>query len=115
MRVAVKVPALGSNSSALARVLPRVVPPAIKTLPSVSKVAELRRRLEVISPVAAKVPGDCASTIEECSAPITSNRKTTLVFISFNSVFSSYRTAIVTPDWLNVFPTCTTTGTALPV
>ena len=28
---------------------------------------------------------------------------------------SSYRTAIVTPAWLDVLPTCTTTGTALAV
>ena len=27
----------------------------------------------------------------------------------------SYRTAMVTPAWLDVFPTCTTTGTTLPL
>src|SRR5947208_1298628 len=39
-------------------------PPAIKTLPSASRVAVCHNRAVVILPVGVNVPGDCAITIE---------------------------------------------------
>ncbi len=59
--VTAKVPVEGSYSSALlVGVASLTSPPAIRTLPSRSKVEVKAARAVVILPVAVKVPGGCA-------------------------------------------------------
>ena len=64
----VKVPVAGLYSSALAKVLPWVVPPAISTLPLLSSVAVWHSRAVFRLPVGVKVPvaGSYSSALAKC-------------------------------------------------
>ena len=65
--VGTKVPVSGSYNSALATESLKAVgetPPAIKTLPSASKVAVFHQRAVIIVPVGVKVPAVCAIAVD---------------------------------------------------
>jgi hypothetical protein len=64
--VEMKAPVAGSYNSALATESPNVgrTPPAIKTLPSASKVAVCHKRAVTMLPLGVKMPGVCAIAVE---------------------------------------------------
>jgi hypothetical protein len=79
--VAVNVPVAGSYSSALA--IPELKPPpAIKTLPSWSRVAVWRKRGVVMLPVAVNVPADCA--IKEARVAVCPSRGVVMLPVAVN-------------------------------
>ena len=94
MPVAVKVPVAGSYSSTLALIRagkPADSPPAIKTLPFVSKVAVCPALCVVMLPVAVKMPGDCAISMEPLPATFNKTERTQMAFICHVANFTALR------------------------
>ena len=73
------------------------MPPTIKTRPSASRVAVCCERLEIMSPVLVKVPGDWAITLEMwLASPNKTSRRTKL---SLNNPLDVFREAFTFPPF----------------